>query len=151
MLYLHVEPALLPAPDLKPRNLLVNSNCDLKICDYGRLGRSLVDGCGSSDLPSLWGRLGHQIQVTQKSGSSHIKWSQLFEAHSCTWDLTAHVPRAVWDPPRLARLATQNGDSRPLTELEPQRRGSPSQAAALNALNDVKLQTSNLGTPTPSY
>ena len=21
--------------DLKPRNLLVNSNCDLKICDYG--------------------------------------------------------------------------------------------------------------------
>ena len=27
--------------DLKPRNLLVNSNCDLKICDFG-LARALV-------------------------------------------------------------------------------------------------------------
>ena len=30
--------------DLKPRNLLVNSNCDLKICDFG-LARA--------DLPNL--------------------------------------------------------------------------------------------------
>jgi len=27
--------------DLKPRNLLVNSNCDLKICDFG-LARSNI-------------------------------------------------------------------------------------------------------------
>jgi len=27
--------------DLKPRNLLVNSNCDLKICDFG-LARAVV-------------------------------------------------------------------------------------------------------------
>lgn len=27
--------------DLKPRNLLVNKNCDLKICDFG-LARSLT-------------------------------------------------------------------------------------------------------------
>ena len=27
--------------DLKPRNLLVNSNCDLKICDFG-LARAMV-------------------------------------------------------------------------------------------------------------
>jgi serine/threonine protein kinase len=27
--------------DLKPRNLLVNSNCDLKICDFG-LARSVI-------------------------------------------------------------------------------------------------------------
>lgn len=28
--------------DLKPRNLLVNSNCDLKICDFG-LARALIE------------------------------------------------------------------------------------------------------------
>lgn len=28
--------------DLKPRNLLVNSNCDLKICDFG-LARADID------------------------------------------------------------------------------------------------------------
>merc|ERR1712096_395117 len=28
--------------DLKPRNLLVNSNCDLKICDFG-LARAIVN------------------------------------------------------------------------------------------------------------
>lgn len=28
--------------DLKPRNLLVNSNCDLKICDFG-LARGLFN------------------------------------------------------------------------------------------------------------
>lgn len=27
--------------DLKPRNLLVNSNCDLKICDFG-LARAMI-------------------------------------------------------------------------------------------------------------
>eukprot|EP00931_Biecheleriopsis_adriatica_P108193 TRINITY_DN82532_c0_g1_i1.p1 TRINITY_DN82532_c0_g1~~TRINITY_DN82532_c0_g1_i1.p1 ORF type:complete len:402 (-),score=54.51 TRINITY_DN82532_c0_g1_i1:53-1258(-) len=30
--------------DLKPRNLLVNSNCDLKICDYGLARLSLTGG-----------------------------------------------------------------------------------------------------------
>ena len=27
--------------DLKPRNLLINSNCDLKICDFG-LARAMI-------------------------------------------------------------------------------------------------------------
>jgi serine/threonine protein kinase len=36
--------------DLKPRNLLVNSNCDLKICDFG-LARSLTgDGKRTDNL-----------------------------------------------------------------------------------------------------
>lgn len=34
--------------DLKPRNLLVNSNCDLKICDFG-LARAIK---GESELKS---------------------------------------------------------------------------------------------------
>ena len=29
--------------DLKPRNLLVNSNCDLKICDFGLARADLTD------------------------------------------------------------------------------------------------------------
>jgi len=29
--------------DLKPRNLLVNSNCDLKICDFGLARAAFVD------------------------------------------------------------------------------------------------------------
>ena len=33
--------------DLKPRNLLVNSNCDLKICDFG-LARPFFGGMGVS-------------------------------------------------------------------------------------------------------
>jgi len=38
--------------DLKPRNLLVNGNCDLKICDYG-MARVLFDelqGCGEGPM-----------------------------------------------------------------------------------------------------
>jgi mitogen-activated protein kinase 1/3 len=30
--------------DLKPRNLLVNSNCDLRICDFGLARVMLEDG-----------------------------------------------------------------------------------------------------------
>lgn len=35
--------------DLKPRNLLVNSNCDLKICDFG-LARADINCCKSKAL-----------------------------------------------------------------------------------------------------
>jgi serine/threonine protein kinase len=28
--------------DLKPRNLLINSNCDLKICDFGLARADIV-------------------------------------------------------------------------------------------------------------
>ena len=33
--------------DLKPRNLLVNSNCDLRICDFG-LSRVIIDSLMTS-------------------------------------------------------------------------------------------------------
>ena len=35
--------------DLKPRNLLVNSNCDLKICDFG-LARANIDFLMTSNV-----------------------------------------------------------------------------------------------------
>ena len=35
--------------DLKPRNLLVNSNCDLKICDFG-LARADINCCKNKTL-----------------------------------------------------------------------------------------------------
>lgn len=35
--------------DLKPRNLLVNKNCDLKICDFG-LARSLLKNIKTNTL-----------------------------------------------------------------------------------------------------
>ena len=35
--------------DLKPGNLLVNSNCEIKICDFG-LARVLDDGFGENSV-----------------------------------------------------------------------------------------------------
>lgn len=34
--------------DLKPRNLLVNANCDLKICDFG-LSRVIIESIMTSN------------------------------------------------------------------------------------------------------
>eukprot|EP00632_Arachnochrysis_sp_CCMP2950_P007176 CAMPEP_0185709096 /NCGR_PEP_ID=MMETSP1164-20130828/27936_1 /TAXON_ID=1104430 /ORGANISM="Chrysoreinhardia sp, Strain CCMP2950" /LENGTH=268 /DNA_ID=CAMNT_0028376569 /DNA_START=420 /DNA_END=1223 /DNA_ORIENTATION=+ len=52
--FLHTAVPTVTHRDLKPRNLLVNSNCDLKICDFG-LAR--VD-FGSSGFPSFPARGG---------------------------------------------------------------------------------------------
>lgn len=38
--------------DLKPRNLLVNSNCDLKICDFG-LARTMINPQGKQKVDVL--------------------------------------------------------------------------------------------------
>ena len=43
-----LSPKSASAADLKPRNLLVNSNCDLKICDYGCSPRRDAGSAGGS-------------------------------------------------------------------------------------------------------
>ncbi|KAG2425278.1 hypothetical protein HXX76_013860 [Chlamydomonas incerta] len=41
--------------DLKPKNILANSNCKLKICDFGLARPHLLDGAGAAPLtPVLW-------------------------------------------------------------------------------------------------
>ena len=85
---------LLSSPDLKPRNLLVNSNCDLKICDYG---------CEHACHPTAC-----------------VRSCPVFGlAHGCSWLLMVApfiLPFRSVRCARLARLAMSNGDFRPLTE-----------------------------------
>jgi serine/threonine protein kinase len=65
--------------DLKPRNLLVNSNCDLKICDFG-LARvddpKYADRCHMSDyVATRWYRAPEVILLRERYTKAVDMWS----------------------------------------------------------------------------
>lgn len=64
--------------DLKPRNLLVNSNCDLKICDFG-LARALIPELKVFNcyIPSL--KLEFLQIMLQLDGTEHLNYCYLGE------------------------------------------------------------------------
>lgn len=57
--------------DLKPRNLLVNSNCDLKICDYGLLGEKLLTCFRSKISRSLTDEVGQTCHEQWRLPAPH--------------------------------------------------------------------------------
>jgi serine/threonine protein kinase len=66
--------------DLKPRNLLVNSNCDLKICDFGlarALGAELKTKSGvmTDYVATRWYRAPELLLGWKEYGSSVDMWS----------------------------------------------------------------------------
>jgi serine/threonine protein kinase len=64
--------------DLKPRNLLVNSNCDLKICDFG-LSRAIHYQQKSGDMTDYvatrWYRAPELLLAAKEYGPSVDMWS----------------------------------------------------------------------------
>jgi serine/threonine protein kinase len=66
--------------DLKPRNLLVNANCDLKICDFGLARADLPDlkvrGVQMTDyVATRWYRAPEVLLAYKKYTSSMDVWS----------------------------------------------------------------------------
>ena len=55
--------------DLKPSNLLLNANCDLKICDFGLARTAGCAPCG----PGPWFRPGHPLTHTVRAENA---WSR---------------------------------------------------------------------------
>jgi len=66
--------------DLKPRNLLVNGNCDLKICDFG-LARAIIPefklkaGVLTDYVATRWYRAPELLLACKEYGSSVDVWS----------------------------------------------------------------------------
>lgn len=66
--------------DLKPRNLLVNSNCDLKICDFG-LARADIEELQTAQtaltdyIATRWYRAPEVILSWKKYGPAIDVWS----------------------------------------------------------------------------
>ncbi|XP_045819435.1 mitogen-activated protein kinase 7-like [Trifolium pratense] len=62
--------------DLKPRNLLVNANCDLKICDFGLARTSQVDGESMTEyVVTRWYRAPELLLGCDNYGTSIDVWS----------------------------------------------------------------------------
>jgi mitogen-activated protein kinase 1/3 len=66
--------------DLKPRNLLVNANCDLKICDFGLARADLPDlkvrGVQMTDyVATRWYRAPEVLLAYKKYSAAMDVWS----------------------------------------------------------------------------